>query len=160
MIDYSYLHEIEFIEFKTKIPRSRQSLAQCLLREGFTLHDDLFCVDRTDKVPPWQHPSIIETSVIDQQDEVYDYSEGVWDCLQLKYLLAFLPFDFAGQFVECAQRLSERLNIRPEYGGRIITAKALYAKLETAKSEVLKETGELPGTENLAIFIQSTYPRR
>lgn len=158
-MDYSYLHEVEAIEFRAKKPRPRSELLGVFLSQGFNLHDDLVSLDRTGKVPPWQHSSIVEVEVQLHGNEVFGFEDGDWDKVILKYLFASLPITCAKAFIRVVNLTGEKLGIIPVYKGNEFDQDFLEGEFKRVQEDLISETGEEPGSEGLAILIQSTYPR-
>lgn len=158
-MDYSYLHEIELVELRSSTPRRIADLVPIFKSCGFTFHDDVVCLDREGKVPPWQHPSVVEVEIQLNGDEVYGFDSGMWELIQLKYLFASLPFELTEQFAKAVFCVSEALGIPPEHNGQKVTKTDLLKSFELSRLELVGETGEDAGSEGLAIFIHSTYPR-
>src|SRR5262249_15015399 len=129
------------------------------LESGFTLHDDVLSFDRTDHVPPWQHSSIAEVEFRYRGDEVFGFKTGFWDLVTLQYLFASLPIEFATTFAEIVEKVALKLDLSAEYRGATADKLMLQNAFQEHYEEVLSETGDEPGSESLAIFIQSTYPR-
>ena len=159
MTDYSYLHELESVSFFSDGPRKRSELLRMLTAEGFTLHDDVLSLDRVGLVPPWQHRSIVELKVARKGKECYGFKRGDWDQIVLEYLFAHLPFDCASRFLDTVDITHQRLGLVPVFRGQSVTRKLLEKSFAEMKDELSEKTGEVPGSESLVIFIQSTYPR-
>lgn len=159
-MDYSYLHEIEFVEFRSVAPRSVVELVPVFKSCGFTFHDDVVSLDRKGRIPPWQHPSVIEVEVQRNGEEVFGFDEGEWDSIQLKYLFASLPFELVDEFVDSVIAVADQLRITPTRHGKEVTAAELRRAFAEVREELIRETGDDAGSEGLAIFIHSTYPRR
>ncbi len=118
MTNYDHLHELEIVTFRSGKPRPRKELLRVFGSQGFTLHDDVFSLDRLGKQPPWQHSSFVELEVRYQNEEVFGFEEGVWDELRLKYLFAFLPFECVEEFMRSVEATSQHLGISPEFRGQ------------------------------------------
>jgi hypothetical protein len=159
-MDYTYLHELEVVKLRSRLPRPVEELLPVFTSQGFTLHDDVVSLDRTGKLPPWQHPSVVEVEVLHKGDEVFGFGEGVWDTIELRYLFASLPIEYVNQFIDVVATTSDRLEITPEFEGQEIAVDALRLRFAGIRNELLSATGEDAGSEGLAILIQSTYPRR
>ena len=159
-MDYSYLHEIERVEFRSVTPRSVVELVPVFKSCGFTLHDDVVSLDRKGRVPPWQHSSVVEVEVQRNGEEVFGFEEGEWDSIELKYLFASLPFELVDEFVECVMAVAEQLGVTPTRHGKEVTADDLRQGFAAVREELIRETGDDAGSEGLAIFIHSTYPGR
>lgn len=159
MKDYDYLHEIEVVTFQLSSPRPVRELLRLFTSQGFDLHDDVFSLDRKDRVLPWQHSSIAEVAIECGGREVFEFQDGVWDCLKLKYLFATLPFECVESFVQVVVAASRALGIIPEFRGRPTNTIELRNEFERMKAELIAEVGDEPGSESVAIFIRTTYPR-
>ncbi|QDU50174.1 hypothetical protein [Gimesia panareensis] len=159
MINYEYLHELEAVELSSVTKRSVNELLPVFVSLGFTLHDDIVSLDRKDTVPPWQHTSVVEVEVCCGEEEVFGFKKGEWDTLCMKYLFASLPFEFTDRFIEVVFQLSEELGTSVKYQGAGVNAKELTRLFTDIRDELVSETGEIAGSEGLAILIHSTYPR-
>ncbi len=159
-MDFNYLHEVESIEFTAETSRPLAELPKLFTGLGFTIHDDVLSLDRRGRVPPWQHPSIVEVEVRHNGEEVFGFEEGEWNTISLKCLFATLPFDAIVMFIEVVDSVSNALGILATYRGSMVTARSLLGEFERVRDELVAETGEETGSEGLAILIQSTYPRR
>ncbi|WP_182868452.1 hypothetical protein [Stieleria mannarensis] len=156
---FEYLHEQEVVAFRSSTRRPLAELLPTFTSQGFALHDDTVSLDRSDNVPPWQHPSIVEVECQLDGDEVFGFDEGEWDTLLMKYLFASVPFEFVDQFVDVVITTGRLLGIEPKFHGNPVSGESLKEKFERIREQLLSETGELAGSEQLAIIIQSTYPR-
>jgi hypothetical protein len=159
-MDFSYLHEVELVELRSVTPRSVIELVPVFKSCGFTFHDDVVSLVRKGRVPPWQHSSVIEVEVQRNGEEVFGFKEGEWDSIQLKYLFASLPFELVDKFFESAMAVADQLGVTPTRHGKVVTADDLRLAFAAVREELLRETGDDAGSEALAIFIHSTYPRR
>jgi hypothetical protein len=159
-MDYAHLHEIEVVKFRSPSPRPVAELLAVFASQGFTLHEDVVSLDRTGKFPPWQHPSVVEVEVLHEGEEVFGFEEGLWDTIELKYLVASLPFENTNRFLDVVATTSRSLGIPPEFKGEETTLDTIRSEFTRIRDELRAETGEDAGSERLAILIQSTYPRR
>lgn len=157
-IRFERLHEIESVRFQSKEERPLSELTSCLLRLGFTRHDDVFSFDRADKIMPWQHGSICEVHAYSGEIEVYG-DEGYWDAFELRYLFAFLPIGLVAYFENIVFQVCECLQIAPTVNGQLVGRRELRRILEVFAADLMDECGEEPGTEALAILIAESYPR-
>ncbi len=160
LMDYSYLHEVELVELVAATPRSVVALVPVLKSCGFTFHDDVVSLDRNGRIPPWQHSSVVEVEIQRDGKEVFGFERGQWDSIQLKYLFASLPFDLVDEFLKAVIAVADQLGITPTRHGRNVTADDLKKAFSEVREELIRETGDDAGSEGLAIFIHSTYPRR
>jgi hypothetical protein len=159
MSRFDYLHEVETVTIQAEEPQSIAALLPLFKRLGFSLHDDVLSLDRSDRNPPWQHSSIVEVELLHNGEEVFDV-EDYWDTMHIKYLFASLPYELAEKFVEVAFSISKSLSLPLIHRGEVVTSILLRQRFMSYKEEILAETGDEPGSESLAILIQSTYPRR
>jgi hypothetical protein len=51
------------------------------------------------------------------------------------------------------------LGLEPEFRSQLVSSAELRFKFDQFRSEIRSEVGDEPGSESLAIFIQTTYPR-
>lgn len=158
-MDLDKLHEEEIALLGSPRRRPMQELRRELRSNGFALYDDVWSLDRTDAVPAWQHGSIVEIDILKDGHEVYD-DDVEWDAVRLRYLFASLPRDFIAEFIDVVRKLSRSLSLAVTVNRKSIDEDELTEYFEQCAEELLDEFGEYPGSESLAIFIQSTYPRR
>ena len=71
-------------------------------------------------------------------------------------MFASLPFEF----VAIATTVGEFIGLTPHLEGKAVDAEKIKSHLEHCRDELIGETGDDAESESLAIFIQSTYPRR
>jgi hypothetical protein len=153
---YDYLHEKETVHLKDATPRPWTEIAAALASLGFTLNDDNYSFDRKDHVYAWQTDSYVWMIVFRNDQEVF---EEQWNRIELRYLLATLPKDGIKVFTEKVSELAAKLKLSMIYNGEPVTKQALETKLNACAKELTENLGE-PGSEEVAIFIESTYPRR
>jgi hypothetical protein len=153
---YDYLHEKETVHLKDVNPRPWTEIAAALASLGFTLNDDNYSLDRKDHVHAWQTDSYVWMIVFLNDQEVF---EEQWNRIELRYLLATLPQDGIKVFTEKVSGLAAKLKLSMIYNGEPVTKQALETKLNACATELAENLGE-PGSEEVAIFIESTYPRR
>lgn len=158
-MNFKHLHEVEFVEMHSNTKRPVSELLPIFRSLGFSLHDDVVSLDRKGRIPPWQARSIIDVEVLCGKEEVFGFGEGEWDDLRFSYLFASLPFELAERFIEIVFQLSDKLEMSVTYHGGEVIASELKSEFSLRKDELFSETGEEPGSEALAILIQSTYPR-
>lgn len=158
MIDLERLHEVVSVTLEPAELRQSSELASCLSSLGFSNHGDLFSLDRRDSVPPWQHASIVEVYVYRSGEVVYD--EKGWDKIRLDYLFAFLPVELSDVFIDVAFAVSDVLGVPVLYRKEVVERDELASALKRFSDELMEDWYETPGSEELAILIAGTYPRR
>ncbi|MEZ6140755.1 MAG: hypothetical protein R3B84_09310 [Zavarzinella sp.] len=159
-MNYEYLHELEEVELCVSDARPISELLPIFRKLGFTFHDDVVSLDRPVRVLPWQHSSVVEIEILFNGKEVFGFDEGKWDTIRLKYLFATLPYELADMFVETAIAVGKELCLPLRHAGVTIDETSLRQRFSIIRMELFDNTGEEPGSEGLAILIQSTYPRR
>jgi len=160
MKDYSHLHEEEVVSFCAPNPRPVAELLELFLAQGFTLHDDVLCLDRSNRGQPWQSSSIVAVEVSCRGKEIFGFEEGEWDEVKLKYLFAYLPFELTERFFVVIETTGRELGMGPQRNGKPTSIDALRADFQAFKTQLLAEVGDEPGSESAAIVIQYTYPRK
>lgn len=158
MSEFGYLHEAEDVWLISDTVRWCAELWPVLPELGFHLDEDVFTVDRSGKLPPWQSRSIIVLQVLRGDREIYD-EHAQWDRVKLRYLLATLPPEVLEVFVETAASVADQLRLPMQYRGRVVTKEELRAGLEGCLRELRESAGE-PGSKEVAAAIEMTYPRR
>ena len=110
MMDYDYLHEVEEVILLSDTKRPCDTLWSLFESQGFTLHDDVFSFDRPMTPPPspWQAITLIAVHIFDDEIEIYD-SDGQWNKVVLKYLLATQPRSGIATFSKQASSISVNL---------------------------------------------------
>lgn len=158
MTDFEYLHEAEDVWLVSENTRWCVEIWPILAELGFELDDDVFTVDRAGKTPLWQSRSIVAVYILRGEEEIHD-EHSQWDRLKLRYLLATLPADLLGVFVEKAGSLADRLRVPLLHRGRRVTVEELRVAIEGSVRDLRESVGE-PGSKEVAAAIETTYPRR
>lgn len=159
-MDYGFLHEAEDVVLRSENERSCAALWNLLQTQGFTLHGDVFSFDRPTKppLPIWQSETFVEVDILNNETEVYD-PEDKWNKIVLKYLLATQPRSSILVFSRKVTEVSASLALPMTMRGKVVGAEELEECLNRFADELAVQVGE-PGSEDVAIVIQSTYPRR
>ena len=158
MNDFDYLHEVEDVWLISREERCCGELWQVLTQLGFELDEDVFTIDRMGKLPMWQSRSIVSVHVFLDDQEVYDEG-GRWNRVKFRYLMATLPSENLSVFVERTHSVAKGLGLTMEYRDRAVSKEELAAALNAAVDELRDAVGE-PGTKDVAIAIEMTFPRR
>lgn len=156
MIGYGSFHEEEVVTL-SGATRSCRDLWNLLKESQFSLQDDVFVLERRDKVKPWQHDAIVEVEILRDGREVFDEAEA-WDTLNAVYSLARLPDSCVPVFVEVVSALAKKLQIEPRHRDHVVSRDDLL-RIFQGYAEELRSTLGQPGSEEVAILIESTYPR-
>lgn len=155
----SFLHEVETVRLVSAVARPISEAAAALRNAGFTLHDDVYCLDRPDKILPWQHDVVADVEVRSVGVDVIDSDAVEWDEIKFDYLFPHLPFNLTERFIESVFSVGQQLKLTPVYDGLPITTESLRLRFAQFRSELLANLGDEPGSEPVAIFVASTYPR-
>lgn len=157
---FNYLHESEDVQLVSEQLRPSSELWELFVRYGFTLHGEVFSFDRPKKtkISPWQSKTIVAVYIFQADQDVYD-SDEQWNRITLRYLLATLPRELISVFVEKAEIISRKLNLPLLYQGRTVLPNDLSSIFNSLADELSQNIAS-PGGEDLAIVIESTYPRR
>lgn len=102
--------------------------------------------------------SLVAVYIFNDEVEVYE-PEVQWNKLVLKYLLATQPRAGILLFSTHVTEISKRLNIPMTFRGKLVTHEELERSLNSIADELTAEIGE-PGSQDVAIVIESTYPRK
>lgn len=158
-MNFDDLHEVEEVILQAGSYRACKTLWPLLLELGYTLRDDIFSINRAKKPPTpiWQTKTLVSVYIHFDDSEVYSL-EDRWNSISLKYLLATQPRTGISMFTKHAADLAGRLSIPLVYKGNEVTQDRLNALFEAIADEVTEQIAE-PGSEDLAIVIESTYPR-
>jgi len=155
MID---LHEEETVTFGADRSRPCSELWALLKNICFTLEEDVFVYLRTEKdVAPWQHDAVIEIEILAGDDEVFSRS-GKWDTLNVIYPLGRVPMSEMPLVVQKAAEIAQHLALPMVQRGSVVNSDELTERLNEYAAE-LTDTAGAPGSEELAILIESRYPR-
>ena len=156
-MDFAKLHEEVVVVLCSDRLLRIHDARESMVALGFKRHDDVWSLDRTGLVPTWQHGSIVELDFLNDGTEVY--ANESWDAIQCRYLFASLPLNCIPFFVDVVFALSDKLLLSVSLGGRTARREDLLKHFEQCAGDLQSEFGEVPGSESLAILIQSTYPR-
>ena len=157
-MSFELLHESESVYLVGNEQRKYTDLHNVLRCLGFSLHGDVFSLDRTDQIPPWQHDAIAEVHVLRYGVEIYD--EDGWDCLILDYLFASLPETCVPVFIDVVFKVANALKLQPRVGLNLIDRVWLEQRFAACSSDLMAEYAEVAGSEELAILIAESYPRK
>lgn len=160
MTDYDYLHEAEDVVLRSENDRPCGALWKLLRAQGFTLHEDVFSFDRPTNppLPIWQSDAFVEVDICNNETELHD-PEDKWNKILLTYLLATQPRSGIPVFSRKASDISASLALPMTLRGKVVGAEELEECLNRFADELAVQVGE-PGSEDVAIVIRSTYPRR
>jgi hypothetical protein len=162
--DYDFLHESELVVLQVPQPRRCAALWAILTELGYTLREDVFSFDRRENAPPWQSEAVVELDVLLSgvelllTDNEARQPDQFFDTVRAEYLLATLPREHIPVFAEQVALLGARLEIPLRHQRRIISRQELEAQFDAYADELTAALGE-PGSEGVAIYIESTYPR-
>ena len=156
---YDYLHEYEDVFFRPASPSPCAKLWTLLKSAKCTLNDESFTFDRESrpKLPEWQSETIFSVHIYSDGTEVFDANEE-WDLLKCRYLLATQPARYIVVFVDKIEAFSRALGLPIIYKGDEVTIESLKSTLMKIADQLTIDIAE-PGSEDLAIVIESTYPR-
>jgi hypothetical protein len=159
-MDFEYLHEVEDVLLTSNTKRSCAVLWTLFREQGFTLYEDVFSLDRPKKpkLPLWQSEAFVDVDIFNDETPIYE-PEKEWNRIVLKYLLATQPRFGIAVFSKNAAEISARLSIPMIFRGKLVIRDELEKHLNIIADELTAQLGE-PGSEDVAIVIQSTYPRR
>jgi len=159
MMEFDYLHEVEDVVLHAENKRPCAELWKMFKAQGFTLYEDVFSLDRPKKPksPIWQSETFVDVDVFNDKTPVYEPEEE-WNKVVLKYLLATQPRAGIAVFARQASEISAHLGLPMMLRGNLVTREGLEKQLNTFADELTVQLGE-PGSEDVAIVIQSTYPR-
>src|SRR5262245_28502431 len=125
---YDFLHEAEEVYLVSDAPRPCSVIHSILEQLGYTLHEDVYSLERPGPVPLWQSESFVHVDILSGASEVYQPWES-WDTVKLVYLLATLPSDGITTFVASVSQVSQLLGIPMSYARRIVSARQLKEAL-------------------------------
>lgn len=159
-MEFDYLHEVEDVVLTSYAKRPCAALWNLFSEQGFTLYEDVFSLDRPrkPKLPLWQSEAFVDVDIFSDENPIYEPDEE-WNKVVLKYLLATQPRSGIAIFSKHASEISARLDIPMTFKGKVVTSEELEKQLNNFADELTAQVGE-PGSEDVAIVIQSTYPRR
>jgi len=157
LMNYDFLHEAEEVYLVSESPRQCSIIHSIPEQLGYTLHENVYSLERPEPIPPWQSESFVLVDILSGASEVYQPWE-TWDTIKLVCLLATLPGDAITRFVASVSHVSCLLEIPMTHAGKVVTALKLEQALVDCADELRRNVGE-PGTESVAIYIESTYPR-
>ena len=75
-------------------------------------------LNRTGKFRPGNTHAMVEVEVLHEGEEIFGFEEGLWDTIELKYLLGSLPLKNTNRFLECGGDHVSSLGHPPELKGK------------------------------------------
>lgn len=159
-MNFDKFHEIEEVWLFPRSVLKWRELKEVLKNAGLKYYDDRFTLLRKGRVPVWQSRSIVDVSFFLNEREIFDPEcpGAAWDRLRLSYLLATLPPQFVATYVEVVFSVAAQLQADVFSRGKLIGEAELQEMLAKSMEEVEQILGR-PGTEEVAIQIEMTYPR-
>lgn len=121
---------------------------------GFNLHYDVYALAAS-HAEPWQSDQIADVSLyfdgaeVDAQDD--------FDQIVMSYLLASRPSSDIDLFLDLVEKVTSEFDGTFEYTGREMTIRDVRSEFVSCVDSLLKEWGEEPGSESLAIMIEENY---
>lgn len=158
IMDANY-HELEEVILESPSVRKVPELSKILRSLGFTLHEDVFSLDRSDDVAAWQSDSIVEVQLVFNERETFNL-KGKWNSIRLQYYLATLPVELGSIFLDTVHKIAQALNLPMRFRGEVVSVEQLRAIFDRYSKELVNDLGESPGSEGLAIMIHEAYHRR
>jgi hypothetical protein len=121
---------------------------------GFNLHYDVYAFAAS-HAEPWQSDQIADVDLyfdgaeVDAQDD--------FDQVVMRYLLASRPSSDIDLFLDLVEKVSSEFGGTLEYAGREMTKSDVRGEFVSCVDSLLKEWGEEPGAESLAMMIEENY---
>lgn len=167
-INLSKLHECESVSLRLPHSVNPDGILQSLSKMGFKACDDFCFLPRKDKVPPWQGEHVTTVTFYLDDSEVHhdfdadDDEEAAHLCNRLvfDFLFATHPPAIADDFLKCLRSVHAELGGTLEHHGRIFSADEVERSFALYREDIWNELAEVPGSEFLAQFIASSYPRQ
>ena len=156
MIKIDIYHERLDIIFYSSIPREISEYVLAAKSAGLTYQEDLFVLNRKGNIPPWQHQSIVECSTFLKGKEIFG-KRGKWDRIVFSFLFASLPESCWNEFNVVVFKFSDAINIKPKFNDKYINFNELSDVFIAFKQELINKFNLSPGSEELAIIINSSY---
>ncbi|MGY0219497.1 hypothetical protein ACWJJH_19265 [Endozoicomonadaceae bacterium StTr2] len=148
------LHESK--EIVIKLPQEIPAgLGNRLLRElGATLYYDVYSFDSpTNKI--WQSDSILDVELFSKEKEVD--AQDNFDEIRLTYLFASRPSSDQKKALGIAQDVITTFKGIATYNGQSFSKESVQTDWDSCTDYLLKEWGEEPGSESLAVMIHENY---
>lgn len=126
---------------------------------GFRLYYDVYSMPRPDPAPhpEWQSDHSIAVDLLMDEDEV-DAQESC-NALRLAYPLATIDSALIDHFLSKVHEVQARLGGELRRNDQVTNLSELSRCLTDAVSRLLVEWGEEPGSKDLRLMIENSYPR-
>lgn len=118
---------------------------------GFNLHYDVYAFAAS-HAEPWQSDQIADVSLY--SDDVEVDAQDDFDQIVMSFLLASRPSSDIDLFLTLVERVSFEFGGTIEYAGRVMTISDIRSEFKSCVDSLLKEWGEEPGSESLALMIE------
>ena len=123
---------------------------------GFNLHYDVYAFAAS-HAEPWQSDQIADVSLY--SDDVEVDAQDDFDQIVMSFLLASRPSSDIDLFLNLVERVTSEFGGTIEYAGRVMTIGDIKSEFMSCVDSLLKEWGEEPGSESLALMIEDKYSR-
>ena len=120
--------------------------------------DDFIELMRIDSVEPWQSEAIAGCNFEHQGKDVYPDEED-FDQIRYEILVCSLPRTIVEKSSEVLFIIASELGLEVWYGDRRIQKADFLALLDLWDSDILAETGDVMGSESVAILKHMEYEK-
>lgn len=167
-INLSKLHECESVSLRLPHSVSPEVILKSLSKLGFKACDDFCFLPRKDKTSPWQSENVTTVTFHLDDSGVHHYFDAddeekkvarLCNHLVFDYLFATQPTAIADEFLKCLRSVHAALGGIIEHGGGSTSIDEIGQSFAHYHEDIWNELAEVPGSEFLAQFIASTYPR-
>jgi hypothetical protein len=159
MTDLRKVHERELFDLIGLRVLSLADIQPALEALGFIFEDDFAYLKREDRVEQWQTEELVTCEFLAAGSEVYP-DESDFDSLRLSVLVASLPEEQVVRALHVVFDLADRVRLDVSHASRAVSRTAIPALVTDWTADLLGETGDICGSESVAILIWMEHDKR
>ena len=159
MIDLRKIHEQEVFDLVGQRKLSLAEVQPALKARGFVLTDDFASLKRSDKVERWQTRTRVQCDFLAPGKDVYP-DESSFDSLRFSILVASMPEAQVMKALDMVFDVAGQLRLGVTHNSVVVSRADIPSFVTRWTAEILQETGDVCGSDSVAILISMEYNKR
>ena len=159
MIDLRKVHEQEIFNLVGQRKLSLSEVQPALKARGFAFTDDFASLKRSDKVERWQTRTLVQCDFLAGGRGVYP-DESSFDSLRFSILVASMPEEQVVKALDVVFDVAGQLRLGITHNSATVSRADIPSLVTRWTAEILAETGDVCGSESVAILISMEYDKR
>jgi len=156
MIDLRKVHEREVFDLVGLGELSLSEVQPALKARGFVFTDDFASLKRSDNVERWQTRTLVQCDFLAAGREVYP-DESSFDLLRFSILVASMPEEQVVKALDVVFDVAGQLRVGVTHNSVAVSRADIPSLVTRWTAEILQETGDVCGSDSVAILISMEY---